>query len=98
MHLEKTLWQKNACPFKSLLYCALESATSLENWNFLCGDVDGLAGARVASGAGFALARRKGPETAQLDPPAIGELVGDFIEENVDDLFDVFLTHVGMLA
>ncbi len=51
MHLEKTLWQKNACPFKSLLYCALESATSLENWNFLCGDVDGLASARVASTA-----------------------------------------------
>ena len=66
MHLEKTLWQKNACPFKSLLYCALESATSLENWNFLCGDVDGLAVRGLRPLRAFLLATLKVPKPTSV--------------------------------
>jgi hypothetical protein len=61
-------------------------------------DVDRFAGARVAPDAGIALARRESAEAAQLDPAALGQLVGDRIEDRADHIFDLTLGEVGKVA
>ena len=47
------------------------------------------AGARVAAHAGIALFHRKRAEATQFDPVALGQRIGDFVEDGVDDFLDV---------
>ena len=61
----------------------------LKNGTHFSSTVDGFARARVAAGAGRAVFHRKRAETTQFDPVAVGQRVGDLIENRADDIFDV---------
>src|SRR6185437_653134 len=60
--------------------------------------VDLLAGARVAPNAGRAVFDRKGAEAAELHAIATGHRVADLIEDGVDDVLDVALKQMRILA
>ena len=69
----------------------------LEIGHALGRNADRIPAAGVPSGAGFALARGKGAETAQLDASVCDQARNDFIEEDVDDLFYVTRRQVGVI-
>lgn len=58
--------------------------------NALGWHVHGFPGARIAPDTRVALAGGESTETAQLDSPTFGKLLGNRIEEAVDQAFDVF--------
>src|SRR3954452_21723448 len=72
--------------------------TRLEIGHALGGDVDRVAGARVAALAGVAVAGREGAEAAQLDPAAMLELADDRIEEGRDHPLDLLAGEIGMVV
>lgn len=55
----------------------------------LGGDVDGIAGARIAALAGIAITARKGTEAAKLHPAAALQLIDDGVEEGGDHALDL---------
>jgi hypothetical protein len=56
--------------------------TGLEEGDVLLGDLDAVAGARVAPDPGIPPLDRKGPEAAQLDPVAARQRSGDLAEDS----------------
>jgi len=66
----------------------------LEKRDVLLGDLDAVAGARVATDAGIAALDREGAEAAQLDPVATRQSRGDLVEDRGDDDLDVALIKV----
>src|SRR5207237_1048070 len=63
----------------------------LEERDVLLGDLDAVAGARVAADTGVAALHREGAEAAQLDPIAARQGRGDLVEDRGDDDLDVAL-------
>ena len=86
-------------PRREVLFCgrrqrlfvdaAAEFLTGLEERYALGRHTDGDAGARVATLAGGTLTHGKGAEAAEFDTAALGEGTGDFLEDRVDELFEV---------
>src|SRR4051794_7019497 len=66
----------------------------LEKRHMLFGDLDAVAGARIAAHPGIAALDREGAETAQLDPVAAGQGGGDLVKDRGDDDLDVTLIEV----
>src|SRR5258708_1360016 len=66
----------------------------LEERNVLFGDVDAVAGGRVATDAGIAALDREGAEPAQLHPVAASQCGSDLVEDRGDDRLDVALVEV----
>ena len=60
--------------------------------------VDRIAGARIAPKAGFTQPGRERPKASQLDPAALGQTSSDFIEEDIDDLLDLFRPKFGVVG
>src|SRR5712691_11673062 len=67
-----------------LIEAVAQLLAGLEEGDVLLGDLDAVAGARVAPDAGIAALDRKGTEAAQLDPVAARQRRGDFIENGGD--------------
>src|SRR5438477_11103939 len=66
----------------------------LEKRHMLFGDLDAVAGARIAAHPGIAALDREGAETAQLDPVAARQRRGDLVKDRSDDNLDVTLIKV----
>src|SRR5918995_4727627 len=61
----------------------------LEEGHPLLLDLDRIAGARVAAGAGRPVLDRERAETAQFDAVAVRKRIGDLIEYGADNVFDI---------
>src|SRR5947209_16811285 len=70
----------------------------LEIGHALGGDVDGIAGTRVAALACVAVAGREGAEAPQFDAAALLQLADDRIEEGGDDALDLLPRQIGMIV
>src|SRR5437764_13952867 len=66
----------------------------LEKRHMLFGDLDAVAGARIAAHPGIAALDREGAETAQFDAVAAGQRRGDLVKDRSDDNLDVTLIEV----
>src|SRR5712691_8799613 len=67
-----------------LIEAVAQLLAGLEEGDVLFGDLDAIAGARVAPDTGIAALDRKGAEAAQLDPIAARQRRGDFVEDGGD--------------
>src|SRR5690606_28902689 len=63
----------------------------LEERRLLGLDLNGLAGSRIAAGAGLAVLDRERAEAPQFDPVAARERLGDLVEDRRDDPLHVAL-------
>ena len=75
-----------------------ELAASLELGDLLGGHFDGLAGAGVLGGAGFALHNAEGAEADEGDFLALLELLLDGVEASAHCLFGGDFGHAGLLG
>src|SRR4051812_13113035 len=100
----KLTWRRSRALFRRRLRPVLEIEplahflAGLEIGDSLGGDVDRVAGARVAALAGVAVAGREGAEAAQLDPAAMLELADDRIEEGRNHPLDLLAGEIGMVV
>src|SRR4029077_6060741 len=74
-----------------LIEAVAQLLAGLEEGDVLLGDLDAVAGARIAPDPGIAALHRKGAETAQLDPVAARQRRGDLVENSGDDRLDIAL-------
>jgi hypothetical protein len=67
-----------------------------EKGNALGAHWDRLACSRITAGTSLPRAGREGPKAADLNPPAVGQLVSYRVEERCDELFDIACRQIGM--
>ena len=68
-----------------LVEAVAQLLAGLEERDVLFGDLDAVAGARVAAGPGVAALHGKRAEAAQFDPVAARQRGGDLVENGGDD-------------
>lgn len=68
--------------------------TRLEERRPFLVDPDGLAGARIASGARRAMLDGKRPEPSKFDPFPARQRIGDFLEDNGNDPLNIAMKQV----
>src|SRR6185436_6362654 len=76
------------------VHAIAELFADLEGGRLPGGNLDGLAGARVAAAARGALAYGEGAEATEVDALTAGQPLGDGIEECVDRLLDLWPRNV----
>src|SRR5438034_10099360 len=74
------------------------SSDLLEEGHPLLGYVDGAAGFRITSLARIPVADTEAAEATKLDFVALGQRVGDVVEDRVDDGLSLFFRQVGELG
>src|SRR5439155_17086647 len=75
-----------------------EALADLEEGHPLLGDLDGAAGFRITSLVRIPVADTEAAEAMKLDFVALGQRVGDVVEDRDDDALRLFFRQVGELG